>query len=176
MKGVKVAILCCLLVAVWADADADADADAQRGRNNRRRGNARFFGGGLSGGGFPGGGGFGGGGFPGGGGFGGGGFPGGGGFGGGGFPGGGLQAQCRYWCRTPEGQAYCCEGAQQPQRPVGTKFGQCPPVRPTCPQTRFGPPQTCSNDYNCAGRDKCCFDRCLGEHVCKPPSSFGFFG
>nr|QOL09958.1 type IIa crustin cruIIa-4 [Penaeus vannamei] len=163
MKGVKVAILCCLLVAVWADADADAQRRRSQGG---RRGNARFFGGG-----FHGGGGFLGGGFPGGG------FPGGG-FPGGGFPGvgGGFPSQCRYWCRTPEGQAYCCEGAQQPERPVGTKFGLCPPVRPTCPNTRFGPPQTCSNDYNCAGSDKCCFDRCLGEHVCKPPSIFGQFG
>ncbi|XP_063611456.1 uncharacterized protein LOC134785105 [Penaeus indicus] len=151
MKGVKLVLLCCLLVAV----------SGQRG-GRRRQG--RFFQGGGFHGGFPGGGVFPGGGFP------------GGGFPGGSFPGSSFPAQCRYWCRTPEGQAYCCEGAQQPQRPVGTKFGRCPPVRPTCPQTRFGPPQTCSNDYNCAGRDKCCFDRCLGEHVCKPPSSFGFFG
>merc|ERR1712142_913979 len=24
-------------------------------------------------------------------------------------------SSCRYWCRTPEGQAYCCENVNQPQ-------------------------------------------------------------
>merc|ERR1712002_1276567 len=40
----------------------------------------------------------------------------------GGFPGvgiggvvsGGGSASCRRWCRTPQGQAYCCEGANEP--------------------------------------------------------------
>nr|BBD52151.1 crustin 7 [Penaeus japonicus] len=162
MRALKVAILCCLLVAV----SADADADANRRRGGGRRGSGRFFGGG----GFPGvGGHFPGGGFPGGH------FPGGG-FPGSQFPGGG-SSQCRRWCRTPEGQAYCCESAHQPESPVGTKFGRCPVVRPTCPHhTRFGPPRTCSSDFGCAGRDKCCYDRCLQEHVCKPPSHFGHFG
>ena len=91
----------------------------------------------------------------------------------------GGSSTCRYWCKNPQGQAYCCEGNNQPAGPVGTKSGYCPPVRPSCPPTRFfgGPPQTCSNDYSCPGIDKCCHDTCLGEAVCKPPrGSGGFLG
>ncbi|XP_068244841.1 uncharacterized protein [Palaemon carinicauda] len=81
---------------------------------------------------------------------------------------------CRYWCRTPQGQAYCCENINQPQSFVGVKPGFCPPVRPVCPPVRsFQPPVTCSNDGSCGGVDKCCFDTCLQEHVCKPPQGFG---
>lgn len=48
--------------------------------------------------------------------------------------------------------------------------GCCPAVRPECPTTRVGPPETCSHDHACTRNptDKCCFDRCLGRHVCKP--------
>nr|XP_027229424.1 epsin-like [Penaeus vannamei]QOL09974.1 type VI crustin cruVI [Penaeus vannamei] len=53
------------------------------------------------------------------------------------------------------------------------KPGRCPAVRPQCPNTRFGRPQVCFNDFACAGSDKCCFDTCLGERVCKPISNFG---
>merc|ERR1712106_1190468 len=98
------------------------------------------------------------------------------GFGGGnqGF-GGQVTGGCRYWCRTPQGQAYCCENSNQAASLPFTKPGQCPPVRPSCPPTRnFGrPPQTCSNDSRCPGVDKCCFDTCLQEHVCKPPLGIG---
>ncbi|XP_064115798.1 elastin-like [Macrobrachium nipponense] len=82
---------------------------------------------------------------------------------------------CRYWCRTPQGQAYCCENVLQPQSLVGVvKPGQCPPARPVCPPVRnFQPPATCSNDGACGGVDKCCYDTCLEEHVCKPPFGFG---
>ncbi|XP_037772498.1 pupal cuticle protein 36a-like [Penaeus monodon] len=94
-----------------------------------------------------------------------------------GIIGGGISngpSECRYWCRTPENQAYCCETAYEPETPVGTKFLECPDVRPTCPQSiRAGGPVRCSNDYKCANFDKCCYDRCLKEHVCKPPSIFG---
>merc|ERR1711972_431362 len=93
---------------------------------------------------------------------------------------GGSSSTCRYWCKNPQGQAYCCENnAQAPSPVVGTKQGYCPPVRPSCPPTRFfgGPPQTCSNDGSCPGVDKCCYDTCLSEHVCKPPrGSGGFLG
>ena len=111
---------------------------------------------------------------------------------GGGFPGigvgvvggvghgsGARPATCRYWCKTPEGQAYCCENVNQAEKPAiasqVVKPGLCPPVRPDCPLRQFGgPPQTCSKDGDCASVDKCCFDRCLGEHVCKPPrGSYG---
>merc|ERR1712142_142387 len=55
----------------------------------------------------------------------------GGGFNQGGFQGGnvgGGSASCRRWCRTPQGQAYCCEGANEPISAAVTKQGQCPPV------------------------------------------------
>merc|ERR1719435_109306 len=79
-------------------------------------------------------------------------------------------ASCRRWCRTPQGQAYCCEGGNEPLTAAVTKPGQCPPVRPSCPPTRnFGPPRTCSSDGACGGLDKCCFDTCLQHHTCKPP-------
>ncbi|XP_066986802.1 ATP-dependent RNA helicase glh-2-like isoform X2 [Macrobrachium rosenbergii] len=97
---------------------------------------------------------------------------------GGGF--GGVSNTCRRWCRTPEGQAYCCETNNEPDTIPFVKPGVCPPVRPQCPPVRsFTPPQTCSNDSKCGGVDKCCYDRCLEEHVCKPPvgsSGFGGFG
>ncbi|XP_076030818.1 uncharacterized protein LOC143018998 [Oratosquilla oratoria] len=85
------------------------------------------------------------------------------------------SSNCRYWCKTPEGAAYCCESSNQPADPIATQIvkpGQCPPVRPVCPRI-FGPPITCSNDGACSGVDKCCFDRCLGEHVCKAPLGYG---
>ncbi|XP_066969321.1 uncharacterized PE-PGRS family protein PE_PGRS54-like [Macrobrachium rosenbergii] len=84
-------------------------------------------------------------------------------------------SDCRYWCRTPQGQAYCCESALEPQSFAGVvKPGFCPPVRPVCPPVRnFLPPAPCSNDGACGGVDKCCFDTCLQQHVCKPPLGFG---
>lgn len=83
-------------------------------------------------------------------------------------------SSCRFWCKNPQGQAYCCENAHQAETPVFTKAGLCPPVRPSCPPTRsFGPPNTCSNDGACGGVDKCCFDTCLQEHICKPPRGIG---
>merc|ERR1711887_25015 len=89
--------------------------------------------------------------------------------------GGPVTGGCRYWCRTPQGQTYCCENANQAATVPFLKPGRCPPVRPSCPPTRnfFGPPQTCSNDGRCPGVDKCCFDTCLQEHVCKPPLGVG---
>ncbi|XP_076059279.1 uncharacterized protein LOC143035937 [Oratosquilla oratoria] len=77
---------------------------------------------------------------------------------------------CRYWCPTPENQFYCCEGDNKPISRLEVKHGKCPPVRPECPfSTRFGPPLSCSSDGSCPGIEKCCFDRCLKEHVCKGP-------
>ncbi|XP_068230642.1 uncharacterized protein [Palaemon carinicauda] len=162
MQGLQIALICCLAAGSLAQRTSSSSSSSNSG-------NTRIFGS-LLGGGFGGGlgGGFGGGGF------GGGGF-GGGGFGGGGF--GGASGTCRYWCRTPQGQAYCCENNNRPQGPVGVKPGYCPPVRPVCPPVRnFAPPQTCSNDYRCGGIDKCCYDTCLQEHVCKPPQGSGGFG
>ncbi|XP_063602508.1 uncharacterized protein LOC134778585 [Penaeus indicus] len=154
VQSIKAVIVCCLVVAVSAGVD----------RSRGGRGSNRFLPGGLAG--VHGGGVFGGG-------IHGGGIHGGI-HGGSAIIGGGISngpSECRYWCKTPEGQAYCCETVHEPETPVGTKPLDCPQVRPTCPRFN-GPPTTCSNDYKCAGLDKCCFDRCLGEHVCKPPSFF----
>merc|ERR1711972_560545 len=94
---------------------------------------------------------------------------------GGGF--GGLASSsgsCRYWCRTPQGQSYCCESGQDLPSLPSVKPGQCPPVRPQCPPTRAGfrPPAQCSNDSRCPGAEKCCFDTCLQHHTCKLPTSY----
>ena len=99
-----------------------------------------------------------------------------GGLGGGYGVGGGLgssSGSCRYWCRTPQGQAYCCEGGNEVASLPTVKPGQCPPVRPQCPPTRLGfrPPQQCSNDSRCPGVEKCCFDTCLQHHTNKTPIS-----
>lgn len=94
--------------------------------------------------------------------------------GGGGF--GGGSTSCRYWCRTPYNQYYCCQnGANNLGNGYNNvKPGRCPPVRPVCPPTRaFGPPRPCSGDSSCGGSDKCCYDTCLGQRVCKPPQFFG---
>ncbi|XP_068244109.1 SUMO-interacting motif-containing protein 1-like [Palaemon carinicauda] len=82
---------------------------------------------------------------------------------------------CRYWCRSPRGQYYCCQTPEQSQVLTGlSKPGRCPPVRPLCPQVKLvTPPQPCVNDALCSGYDKCCYDTCLQEHVCKPPYGFG---
>ncbi|XP_069993134.1 PE-PGRS family protein PE_PGRS26 [Penaeus vannamei] len=77
----------------------------------------------------------------------------------------GVGGACRYSCRAPNGRYVCC------------KPGSCPPVRPTCPQVRdFAPPTPCSSDFQCFGTDKCCYDSCLQETVCKPPLGIGGFG
>merc|ERR1712198_704451 len=75
---------------------------------------------------------------------------------GGGLGVGGSSGSCRYWCKTPQGQAYCCEGANEPIALPSVKPGRCPPVRPQCPPVRnFRPPTTCSNDSKCRGSEKC---------------------
>ncbi|XP_068244081.1 RNA-binding protein 12-like [Palaemon carinicauda] len=111
------------------------------------------------------------------------------GFPGQGFPGQGLPGQgfpgqgypgasgtCKYWCRTPEGQAYCCDQGNNGGNFPIVRRGYCPPVRPLCPPTRFGgPPINCAHDNDCGNNsDKCCFDRCLEQHVCKPAQGIGF--
>jgi len=85
----------------------------------------------------------------------------------------GSHGSCRYWCRTPQGQSYCCEHDDEVAVLPTVKPGQCPPVRPQCPPTRLGfrPPQQCSNDSRCPGVEKCCFDTCLQHHTCKAPIS-----
>merc|ERR1739842_237405 len=93
---------------------------------------------------------------------------------GGGLGGASSSGSCRYWCRTPQGQSYCCESGQDVPSLPTVKPGQCPPVRPQCPPTRAGfrPPAQCSNDSRCPGAEKCCFDTCLQHHTCKLPTSY----
>merc|ERR1711931_470342 len=51
---------------------------------------------------------------------------------------GSSSGSCRYWCRTPQGQSYCCESGQDLPSLPSVKPGQCPPVRTQCPPTRAG--------------------------------------
>ncbi|XP_063597669.1 uncharacterized protein LOC134774237 [Penaeus indicus] len=80
---------------------------------------------------------------------------------------------CRYWCKTPQNQAYCCEDESDHVSQPFVKPGSCPPVRPQCPPVRSGfrPPNQCSNDSRCPGHEKCCYDTCLEHHTCKAPGS-----
>ncbi|CAL4190975.1 unnamed protein product [Meganyctiphanes norvegica] len=79
------------------------------------------------------------------------------------------SANCRYWCRNSQNQYYCCESSSQIITTPTVKPGSCPAVRPDCPPTRhFIGPVTCSNDGSCGGTDKCCYDTCLEQHICKP--------
>ncbi|KAG7156563.1 whey acidic protein-like isoform X2 [Homarus americanus] len=91
---------------------------------------------------------------------------------GGSVKGGSVKGGCRYWCRTPMGQSYCCEENSDPQISLSTrvKSGRCPPVRHQCPPVRSFAirPTQCSDDSRCPGRDKCCYDTCLQHHTCKP--------
>ena len=92
---------------------------------------------------------------------------------------GARPATCRYWCKTPEVKVNVNQAEKPAIASQVVKPGLCPPpppppIRPDCPLLQFGgPPQTCSKDGDCDSVDKCCFDRCLGEHVkiCKPPYS-----
>ena len=43
----------------------------------------------------------------------------------------------------------------------------CPPDGPACPPIRFDTPKTCTNDNSCRSFQKCCFDTCLQQHICK---------
>lgn len=55
------------------------------------------------------------------------------------------------------------------------KPGHCPPLRTRCLPgysrypltTEVFPAQLCVGDLDCPGYDKCCFDVCLNESVCK---------
>lgn len=55
------------------------------------------------------------------------------------------------------------------------KPGQCPPLRTHClpgysqDLRKVGsfPAQVCGADFDCPGTNKCCFDVCLNEAVCK---------
>ncbi|KAK4314666.1 hypothetical protein Pmani_014050 [Petrolisthes manimaculis] len=77
---------------------------------------------------------------------------------------------CRYTCKDPEGKVYCCRfGDDEIITPTGPKPGSCPPVRQKCPERGFFDPSVCSHDSICPGSQKCCYDRCLEHHTCKPP-------
>ncbi|XP_076050560.1 uncharacterized protein LOC143031063 [Oratosquilla oratoria] len=54
--------------------------------------------------------------------------------------------------------------------PIQVKPGFCPPKQLFCRPIRiFRLPAICSHDGNCGRAKKCCFDRCLKQHVCKHP-------
>merc|ERR1719320_1867407 len=70
---------------------------------------------------------------------------------------------CQFWC-TRGGRYVCCENSQQAHP------GRCPVPRPQCPPVRSGfqGPQSCNLDIDCPYQNKCCYDTCLRERVCKP--------
>ena len=81
-------------------------------------------------------------------------------------------AYCRYWCRTKDNKFFCCRYFRPTTTTTTTKKprkpGFCPKIRTVCPKKIFGPPVICNDDYECAGTDKCCYDRCIQDRVCKP--------
>merc|ERR1739840_12750 len=71
---------------------------------------------------------------------------------------------CQFWCNRG-GQYVCCENSQQAHP------GGCPVPRPQCPPVRAGlgqGPQPCNLDIDCPFQNKCCYDTCLSDRVCKP--------
>merc|ERR1712212_1335348 len=76
---------------------------------------------------------------------------------------------CKFWCKDPTNNYYCCETPEQQGLAGQIHPGVCPTSRPVCPPTRLsGGPSVCYNDGGCALQDKCCFDTCLNQKVCKP--------
>merc|ERR1712105_466964 len=74
---------------------------------------------------------------------------------------------CYYWCRTNEGQPYCCESdTQNPHVPI-IKTGKCPA---TCPA--LGSATACRLDTDCTVGNKCCINPCSPqERVCRSPAA-----
>ncbi|XP_042230768.1 uncharacterized protein LOC121872154 [Homarus americanus] len=50
-----------------------------------------------------------------------------------------------------------------------THRGECPPSRAFCPgaRSKFPHLSLCKTDYDCVESDKCCYDACLKNYVCK---------
>lgn len=78
-----------------------------------------------------------------------------------------MNDHCRYYCRTPEKEIYCCEDDMDPINRPSVKSGRCPALVP-CQQPLLI--ILCSNDSRCPDQDKCCFDPCLKRHACTAPS------
>jgi len=76
--------------------------------------------------------------------------------------------QCARFCRQPNGQYGCCNSAAE------SHPGECPVPRPSCPPVRnFGVgPQACNIDIDCPFPNKCCWDTCLTQKVCKAANQF----
>merc|ERR1712121_344147 len=74
---------------------------------------------------------------------------------------------CQFWCNRG-GRYVCCENSQQAHP------GRCPIPRPQCPPVRAGfqGPQPCNLDIDCPFQNKCCYDTCLNDRVCKPALYF----
>ncbi|XP_037081493.1 uncharacterized protein LOC119102235 [Pollicipes pollicipes] len=83
---------------------------------------------------------------------------------------------CTYWCKTPTNRFYCCDDTPITHRPPVDQGhqGTCPPVRPFCPRRSLQSvgPRPCRSDFQCGRADKCCYDVCLKQRVCKPAQFF----
>ncbi|KAK8724754.1 hypothetical protein OTU49_010904 [Cherax quadricarinatus] len=75
---------------------------------------------------------------------------------------------CRYYCRRPGNDLYCCEDESDPFTRPALKLGICPAVGRQC--SRDPVVIGCSNDSRCPGQDKCCYDVCYQRHICTRPS------
>merc|ERR1712121_549010 len=74
---------------------------------------------------------------------------------------------CQFWCNRG-GRYVCCENSQQ------VHPGRCPVPRHQCPPVRAGfqGPRPCNLDIDCPFQNKCCYDTCLNDRVCKPALYF----
>ncbi|XP_076048584.1 uncharacterized protein LOC143029659 [Oratosquilla oratoria] len=76
------------------------------------------------------------------------------------------EATCRHWCSDGE-IFYCCQEEHKPPGPEKVKLNfSCPPPEIKC--LGSGHTDSCIDDSNCQGNDKCCWNSCLGSHVCMP--------
>ncbi|KAK7066978.1 hypothetical protein SK128_004323 [Halocaridina rubra] len=75
---------------------------------------------------------------------------------------------CTSWCRTNQGQVYCCENdIVSPNLPI-IKTGRCPPRAPGC-GAEVGAVEQCFSDRHCSGSAKCCYDPCRNHRICSEP-------
>lgn len=47
---------------------------------------------------------------------------------------------------------------------------KCPPTRDNCPRSFYwsDSPEICGQDGHCGSDEKCCYDICIEEKICKP--------
>ncbi|CAL4093116.1 unnamed protein product [Meganyctiphanes norvegica] len=80
-----------------------------------------------------------------------------------------VGKDCVRWCKDDQSRSYCCHDGNRPILDSEVHPGTCPPIRKECTDAlRINSPQICSDDAECGFYSKCCFDKCLDHHTCKP--------